>query len=116
MGIETLGLAYRHGRRPQRPKLLWPAPQDRRSLHEVKHAEAGREPRRARRRQHVVGAADIIANRLRRVGTEKDRASISDPRGEAFRIEVRLTKSSTDRPDEKRAERAVGSTWLEPAT
>ena len=32
------------------------------------------------------------------------------------RIEVRLTKSSTDRPDEKRAERAVGSTWLEPPT
>ena len=28
---------------------------------------------------------------------------------------VRLTKSSTDSPDEKRAVRAVGSTWLGPA-
>ncbi len=32
------------------------------------------------------------------------------------RIEVRFMKSSTERPDEKRAERAVGSTWLEPPT
>src|ERR1700738_5325352 len=32
------------------------------------------------------------------------------------RIEVRFMKSSTPKPDEKRAERAVGSTWLEPAT
>ena len=30
--------------------------------------------------------------------------------GPSLRIEVRLTKSSTERPEEKRAERAVGST------
>jgi hypothetical protein len=30
--------------------------------------------------------------------------------------EVRFMKSSTLKPEEKRALRAVGSTWLEPAT
>src|SRR5262245_21704723 len=30
--------------------------------------------------------------------------------------EVRFMKSNTPSPEEKRAERAVGSTWLEPAT
>ena len=34
----------------------------------------------------------------------------------ACRIEVRFMKSSTPSPEEKRALRAVGSTWLEPAT
>ena len=36
--------------------------------------------------------------------------------GPSLRIDVRLTKSSTDKPEENRAERAVGSTWLEPPT
>src|SRR5215470_6957828 len=36
--------------------------------------------------------------------------------GPHLRIEVRFMKSSTPSPDEKRAERAVGSTWLEPPT
>src|ERR1700744_1117689 len=36
--------------------------------------------------------------------------------GEHFRIDVRFMKSSTPRPDEKRAERAVGNTWFEPPT
>jgi hypothetical protein len=36
--------------------------------------------------------------------------------GPSFSIEVRFMKSSTPRPEEKRAERAVGSTWLEPPT
>src|SRR5271166_4974978 len=40
-------------------------------------------------------------------------ASCSAPH---LRSDVRFMKSSTPRPDEKRAERAVGSTWLEPAT
>ena len=43
----------------------------------------------------------------------RQRRSCSGP---SFRTEVRFMKSSTDRPDEKRAERAVGSTWLEPPT
>src|SRR6185437_11695116 len=34
--------------------------------------------------------------------------------GPHLRIEVRFMKSSTPRPEENRAERAVGSTWLEP--
>src|SRR6266403_2224722 len=36
--------------------------------------------------------------------------------GPHFRIEARFMKSSTPSPDENRAERAVGSTWLEPPT
>src|SRR5690606_347482 len=36
--------------------------------------------------------------------------------GPHLRIEVRFMKSSTPRPDENRAERAVGRTWLEPPT
>ena len=36
--------------------------------------------------------------------------------GSHFRSEVRFMKSSTPRPEEKRAVRAVGSTWFEPAT
>src|SRR6185312_15062198 len=36
--------------------------------------------------------------------------------GPHFRIDVRFMKSSTPRPDENRADRAVGSTWLEPPT
>ena len=67
MGIEAFGLAQRHRRRPQRAQLVRPAFQDRGALHEVEHAEPGGEPRRTRRRQHVVGAADIVADRLRRV-------------------------------------------------
>src|ERR1700744_2180707 len=41
------------------------------------------------------------------------RASCSGPH---LRIDVRFMKSSTPSPEEKRAERAVGRTWLEPAT
>src|SRR5260370_11927692 len=36
--------------------------------------------------------------------------------GPHFKIDVRFMKSSTPRPEEKRAKRAVGSTWLEPPT
>ena len=36
--------------------------------------------------------------------------------GPSFRTDVRFMKSSTERPDENRAERAVGSTWFEPPT
>jgi hypothetical protein len=49
----------------------------------------------------------------KRDGGGRQRASWSAP---SFSIEVRFMKSSTDRPEEKRAERAVGSTWLEPPT
>ena len=37
-------------------------------------------------------------------------------RARTCRIDVRFMKSSTARPEEKRAERAVGSTWFEPPT
>ena len=42
MGFEAFGLAQRHRRRSQRAQLVRPAFEDRRSLHEVKHPEAGR--------------------------------------------------------------------------
>ena len=45
--------------------------QDRCALHEVEHAEARGEARAARRRQHVVGAGDIVADHLRRVRPRK---------------------------------------------
>ena len=43
---------------------------------------------------------------------QRDRggASARSCSGPSFRIEVRFMKSSTERPDENRAERAVGST------
>ena len=56
--------------------------EQRRALHEVEHAEPGGEARRARRRQHVVGAADIVADRLGRMRAEEDRAGVVDPLGE----------------------------------
>src|ERR1019366_10826552 len=68
--------------------------------------------------------------RLRRIATERawaERPSASPSAmaagpsacncsGPHLSNEVRFMKSSTPRPDENRAERAVGSTWLEPAT
>ena len=47
------------------------------------------------------------------IAAGRERGSASGPH---LRIEVRFMKSSTPRPEEKRAERAVGSTWFEPAT
>ena len=43
-------------------------------------------------------------------------ASAASALASSFRSEVRFMKSSTPSPEEKRAVRAVGSTWLEPAT
>ena len=40
----------------------------------IEHAEPGGEARRARGRQHVVGAADIIADRLGRMLADEDGA------------------------------------------
>src|SRR6202040_3929054 len=68
--------------------------------------------------------------RLRRIPTEREWASrpsalpsviaagpsARNCSGPHFRIEVRFMKSSTPKPEENRAERAVGSTWLEPPT
>src|SRR5215207_8132914 len=68
--------------------------------------------------------------RLRRIATERAWASrpsaspsaiaegpsAASCSGPHLRSEVRFMKSSTPSPDENRAERAVGSTWFEPAT
>ncbi len=55
----------------ERRKLIGAAFQDRGALDEIEHAEARREARRARGRQHVVRAADIIADRFRRIGSRQ---------------------------------------------
>src|SRR4051794_23197159 len=56
----------------ERPQGIRIAFQDRGSLHEVKHPEAGGEPGGARGGKNMVGAADIIPDGLRRVATEED--------------------------------------------
>ena len=60
--------------------------QDRGALHEVEHREARGEARRARGRQHVVRAGDIVADHLRRMPPEEDRAGIADSCGERLRV------------------------------
>ena len=78
----------------------------------------------------AAGSARVIEPpRLRRMATERamgveplglaaarsaDGPSAASCSGPHLRIEVRFMKSSTPRPEENRAERAVGSTWLEP--
>ena len=82
----------------------------------------------------LVRSSPLIGGAASKVEADGDRARM---RVEAFRLgerdrrrrerakarprrasgcEVRFMKSSTERPEEKRAERAVGSTWFEPAT
>src|ERR1700756_3594316 len=78
----------------------------------------------------VIMGGRLAHGRLRRNPTEREWASSPSAlpsviaagpsarnwSGPHFRIEVRFMKSITPRPEEKRAERAVGSTWLEPPT
>ena len=42
--------------------------------------------------------------------------SLAKAPGVQDNTDVRFIKSITDKPDEKRAERAVGNTWLDPPT
>ena len=74
----------RPGRAPA--ELSCAAFQDRGSLHEVKYAKARREAGGARRRQHVIGAADIIADGLGRMAAEEDGPGIADLGGEFIRV------------------------------
>ena len=78
MSREPFGFAEGDRRGPQRRERPRVAPQQRGALDEVEHAETGGEARRARGRQHVIGAADIIADRLGREGAEKDGADVVD--------------------------------------
>ena len=76
--VEALGLGQRQRRRAERGQRLRRAGHDRGALQEVGDAEAAREARRARGRQHVVGAGDIVADRLGRVAADEDRAGMRD--------------------------------------
>ena len=76
-----------------------------------------------RRLSLAVAAAeadgDRAAMRLQALGAGERHGGgrqASSARGSSCRIDVRFMKSSTPSPEEKRALRAVGSTWLEPAT
>src|SRR5208282_1124801 len=66
--LEPLGLAERHRRGTQNPERLGVALEQRGALHEVEDAQARGETRRSRGRQDVVRAADVIADRLGRLG------------------------------------------------
>ena len=97
VGVEPFGLAERDRRGPERAQLLGPAFEQRGALHEIEHAEARREARRARGRQHVVGAGDVIADRFRRVRAEEDRAGIADFGRRALRRRRRRSRDARAR-------------------
>ncbi|ENN87541.1 hypothetical protein RHSP_44317 [Rhizobium freirei PRF 81] len=78
MCVQPLGIGERDRRRPECTKLLRPEPQDRGALDEVKHRKAGGEACGAGRRQHMVRAADIIADHFRRVSADEDGAGVAD--------------------------------------
>jgi len=76
--IETFGLAERNGGGRQRLQLLRATFKDGGALHEVEHAQPRGEARRACRRQHMIRACDIVANRLRGVRADENRTGIAD--------------------------------------
>ena len=53
---------------------------------------------------------------LRFAQRDRRRAERVERAGVALSSDVRFMKSRTPKPDEKRAERAVGRTWFEPPT
>src|SRR5690606_7311393 len=61
--------------------------------------------------ERLCASRPSAAARIMAAGESCSRAAAS-----RLRIEVRFMKSSTPRPDENRALRAVGRTWFEPAT
>ena len=78
MRFEPLGLPQRDSRGPERLKRACVAFEERSALHEVEDAEARGEAGRARGREHVVRAADIIADGLGRVVAEEDGTGVAD--------------------------------------
>ena len=86
MGLKAFGFGKNDRRRPEDPQLLGVKPQDRGALHIVEHAEAGGEARRAGGRQHMVGAADIVADDLGRMAANENRAGIADLGDHRFRV------------------------------
>ena len=58
--------------RPERAKAVGIELEDRGALHEVEHAEAGREAGAPRRGENVVRPRHIVADDLRGIAAEKD--------------------------------------------
>src|SRR5690606_32001999 len=67
----------------------------------------------ASRAETARPCADSPSDSARRTAAGPIAASAS---GESLAMVLRLRKSITDRPEEKRAERAVGRTWFGPLT
>src|SRR2546421_567789 len=76
--LEPFGAPERDRRGTEFGKFISPEPENRGPLHEIEHAEPRGKPRRARRRQHVVGSGHIIADRLGGVRAQEDRARVAD--------------------------------------
>src|SRR5579863_5478633 len=79
MRVKSLRVGKRDRGTAERAQLVGTAFEDRRALHEIEHAKSGRKPRRARRRQDVIGAGNVIADRFRSVGAYEDSPGIADP-------------------------------------
>ena len=83
---KAFGVGERRRRRPEFRQRVGRAAQDRGALHEIQNAKARREARGTFGRQHMVGAADIVADGLRRIGAEEDCAGVLDAAGQGLRI------------------------------
>ena len=79
MGAQTLGLGEPDRGGAERAKLVRAEFQDRGALDEIEHRKSRRKTRRPGRRQHMVGAAHIVADHFGRVPADEDRARIGDP-------------------------------------
>jgi hypothetical protein len=75
---QAFGPRQRLGRRADGAQGLGRHPRQRGALEKVQHRQARGEPRRARRGQHVVRPADIVADGLGRPLAEEDRAGMGD--------------------------------------
>ena len=86
MGVEPLRLGEADRGRGEAREARFVAADNRRPLHKVEDAEPRGKTRAACGRQHVVGAGDVVADRFRRMASEKDRAGVADSRGERLRF------------------------------
>ena len=86
MRVQPLRLGERHGGRADGGQAFAVTLDERAALEEIEDAEAGGEPCAAPRRQHVIGAGDIIADRFRGEPSEENGSGVADPPGEPVGI------------------------------
>ena len=92
MRFEPFGVRQSHGGWAKRGEAFGIEFQDRGAFHEIENRQTRGESGAPRRGEHVVGACNIIANHLRRVAPDEDRAGIVNPRGKFFRVRRRNLK------------------------